>query len=409
MLHKIGRIITFSAAILHFLLLVDMVASMGISNQAAETIPITRASDTSFTPLDGETLKRLVTDATLEDIEQSHCDLNGILWMEHINLITGPKVLAEHFYIDILGCTRNPGKSFHVNLGQQQFHLAEAKNDDDENPPQKIFGSVGLAVPNLTTLRERVERALSSLKDDDSIWKGTQLGIVSADEDNNILTLRGPWGNLYHIYQVKDDDEAATATASTPQKMTNFHAQGGPYGSHRMAVRGQPGIRFVQVTCPNGKAPAIAQFYREILGCTVTERKAINSEKGEEQPQPACTLVSVGPGVHLVFVESSTESDDDDDGYQRMAHAMKGVHICFYADDFQGLYQRLANRQLIWTNPRFVHLDTCDTWEEARASRTLRFKDVIDLETGEKILELEHETRPLRHGQYLKYQVYDPK
>ena len=43
------------------------------------------------------------------------------------------------------------------------------------------------------------------------------------------------------------------------------------------------------------------------------------------------------------------------------------------------------------------------------ASRTLRFKDVVDLATGTKLLELEHETRPARHGQFLKVPHYEPK
>ena len=110
----------------------------------------------------------------------------------------------------------------------------------------------------------------------------------------------------------------------------------------------------------------------------------------------------MGPGVHLVYVESTDLTDSD-------LQKMKGVHICVYAADFEGLYHRLKDRNLIWTNPRFTHLDSCDTWEEAVASRTLRFKDIIDLETGEKLIELEHETRPLRHGQYLKVPKYEPK
>jgi hypothetical protein len=126
-----------------------------------------------------------------------------------------------------------------------------------------------------------------------------------------------------------------------------------------------------------------------MIGCTVMEA-------------PEKVVVCVGPGVHVVFVESNDLSEMD-------VNDMKGVHVCFYAEDFEGLYHRLAARNLIWTNPRFLHLDSCKTWQEAAASRTLRFKDVIDLDSGEKILELEHETRPLRHGQFMKVPLYEPK
>ena len=172
--------------------------------------------------------------------------------------------------------------------------------------------------------------------------------------------------------------------------MENVHAEGGAYGPHRMAVRGNAGIRYIEIACPPAKSTAVARFYKEMLGCTVMENED-------------SAVVSVGPGVHLAFIESIQMIPEDD------IKAMEGVHVCFYANDFEALYHRLAERNLIWTNPRFIHLDTCDTWEEAAASRTLRFKDVIDLSTGEKILELEHETRPLRHGQYLKVPRYEPR
>jgi hypothetical protein len=172
--------------------------------------------------------------------------------------------------------------------------------------------------------------------------------------------------------------------------MVKLHAEGGAYGAHRMSIRGNPGIRYVEVACRPGTTPAIANFYKDMLDCTVSI------------PTLGQAVISVGPGVHLVYIEDDKLSDDDVKG-------MEGVHICIYANDFKGLYHRLASKKLIWTNPRFTHLDRCDTWEEAVASRTLRFKDIIDLSTGEKILELEHETRPLRHGQYLKVPNYDPK
>ena len=111
--------------------------------------------------------------------------------------------------------------------------------------------------------------------------------------------------------------------------------------------------------------------------------------------------VCVGPGVHLTFVESPILSDD-------AMKQMEGVHACIYIPNFEQTYNKLKERGLIWTNPRFTHLDSCSTWDEALASRTFRFKDIVDLKTGEKILELEHETRPMMHGQYMKVPPYNP-
>ena len=79
-----------------------------------------------------------------------------------------------------------------------------------------------------------------------------------------------------------------------------------------------------------------------------------------------------------------------------------GVHICFYIASFKVAYERLKKLGLIWTNPRFRRLDTCDTYEEAVASRQFRFKTVVDLETRAPLLELEHEVRASRHCQFFK-------
>jgi len=294
------------------------------------------------------------------------------MWLEHINLVVGCKEKAIHFYLDFLGLTADASKSFHVNLGQQQFHLSE--NGD---PAQRMCGSIGLAVPDLNTVRARVSDARGNLE-------GTHFSILADAQD--YLTVRCPWGNIFHLYSCNDDP--SEPVCESPQKMVMMHSEGGAYGPGRMAVRGKPGIRFVEVTCCPGSTQAIARFYEQVLTCTVTRLSH------------GRIAVSVGPGVHFVFVEHEDAMDYTD---------MAGVHICVYAADFRGLYKRLADRSLVWTNPRFTHLDSCDTWEEALGSRTLRFKELVDMDTGDMLLELEHETRPLGHGQFLKVPNYEPK
>jgi catechol 2,3-dioxygenase-like lactoylglutathione lyase family enzyme len=325
----------------------------------------------------------MVTQAARLDQAES-LDLTGLVWMEHVNLVVGDAALAEDFYIDVLGCSRDAGKSFHVNLGQQQFHLAA--NGDSA---QIVSGSLGLAVPDVATVRTRLAQALSK-----EVYATTRLALLADDDD--CLSLTCPWGNTFHLYGVSDDTKLATAAPlATPMKMVNLHSQGGTYGAHRMAVRGQPGIRFVEIACPPTTAAAVASFYRDVLHCTVQELVADDGR--------ASAVVCVGPGVHLVFVEHPHDMPTT------LSTAMEGVHICLYTAEFAQLYQRLTDRGLIWTNPRFVHLDRCDTFEEAYASRTLRFRHVVDVDNDRKLLELEHETRPLRHGQYLKVPKYEPR
>ena len=223
---------------------------------------------------------------------------------------------------------------------------------------------------------------------------GTRFSIREYDNPN-ILTVTCPWGNTFHLYDISIDDERKDNTESvSPHKMVNLHRDGAAYGSDRMAVRGQPGIRAVEIACRKGTVEKIQRFYETCLGCSTAKQQV-------ESTGDIAVAVSVGPGVQLLFIENDQVTNND---LQRM----NGVHICIYLSNFQSTYQTLKNQNLIWTNPRFTHLDSCDTWEEAFASRTFRFKDVVDVETGEKVLELEHETRPMMHGQFMKVPKYIP-
>ncbi|CAB9510933.1 expressed unknown protein [Seminavis robusta] len=340
---------------------------------------------TVMNSLGADALKELVQEAAVQDTA-STLDVTGILWLEHINLVVGSRPLAERFYLDILGFSKDKSKSFHVNLGQQQFHLAETGD-----PAQKVTGSIGLVVPSIDTVKQRLQEALAGDE-----FKDTLLAMDSTTKsDDTTLSITCPWGNRLHLYDATQEQATLQPTSDSPRKMVNMHATGGNYAPERMGIRGgNPGIRYIEIACPPQSTPAIASFYRNMLSCTVTTT-TISSNR------PAIA-VCVGPGVHLAYVE-------DDNLSQDAISAMEGVHLCIYVNGFKNLYDRLKTRNLIWTNPRFTHLDSCDTWEEAMESRTLRFKDIVDLSTGEKLLEVEHETRPMRHGQYLKVPFYEPK
>jgi len=337
------------------------------------------------------------------DHQLQSLDLNGVAWLEHLNLVVGDMSTATKFYIDFLGMTaeRDPNpKSNHFNLGQQQLHLAASKNDDD--PPQRVTGSIGLSVPSLQRIRERVGNAKSELA-------GTYFSVVEDDKEQ-IMTVTCPWGNTIHLYDlsIDEDCQSTDGTSQSSQKMVKLHGKGGAYGPHRMAVRGNPGIRYVEIACRVGTTESIAEFYEKMLGCHVSRTKAgafldstTNSGRDDGSIDVQVVVVCVGPGVSLAFVENDHLSED-------IVKQMVGVHACVYIPNFRQTYDTLKERNLIWTNPRFTHLDSCDTWEEAYASRTFRFKDMLNIRTGEKILELEHETRPMMHGQYMKVPPYVP-
>ena len=63
--------------------------------------------------------------------------------------------------------------------------------------------------------------------------------------------------------------------------------------------------------------------------------------------------VTVGPRVHLLFTETQADAAAD--------NAMVGVHLCIYIANFSAVFDRLHEKSLTWTNPRFAYLDRCDT------------------------------------------------
>jgi len=313
------------------------------------------------------TLRHLVSDPlSLDD----SFDVPGVLWLEHLNLLVGRRELAVAFYVDFLGCVAEPGSSFHLNLGSQQFHLAEAAEDK----VNRLTGAVGLAVPSLDAIRGRSERAQAALA-------GTRFDFA---DHGDALAVVCPWGNSFVCH-----DATRSVPSSELPKMERAHLG----FDESFAVRGRPGIRYVEFRVRAGTVGRVGRFYEEMFGCRVhlVDRSAV---------------VAVGPSVHLVFSEDEPLTDDDE-AAQAGSGVGDGLHVCVYIADFKAAFERLQRRGLTWTNPRFVHLDRCDTWDEAAASRQFRIRHVVDLETGEKLLELEHEVRAQRHFQFFK-QVHYP-
>jgi catechol 2,3-dioxygenase-like lactoylglutathione lyase family enzyme len=401
-------------------------SSSSSKNAVAATTRIMTGNERLLT-LGAPALRQLVLEAAArEEQESGNVDLMGIFWLEHINLVVGSSAMAAYFYQDFLGLTRDPTARFHVNLGRQQFHL------DEGISPQVICGSIGLVVPSLHSLRNRLDEATVRLRE-------TQFRVIADhttekndEQQQSFMTISCPFGNIMHIYDLEDGGGAGEDAPRRPAasggdgvddapaprpKMVQWHARGGPY-SHatRMGIHGgQPGIRYIEIASPAGTADKIGHFYKQMLGCQVHHLQARGAgvadedDHRQEQQQHSVVAVNAGPGVHLIFSEVGS-SNDDSSYHQQRLDQMKGMHICIYAAPvFRELYQRLAAQSLVWTNPRFTHLDRCDTVDEALAARTLRFKNIVDLESGKVLLELEHETRSTRHGQYLKVLSYEPK
>jgi catechol 2,3-dioxygenase-like lactoylglutathione lyase family enzyme len=219
-------------------------------------------------------------------IEYSDEDVGNIVLLEHVNVQVPDQALAIAFYIVGLGFTRDPYmniglRNMWANVGEQQFHLPT-------RPAQVIHGHIGVVVPNLDALKERLVSVEETLAGTQFRWS------VEADH----IAVTCPWGNRFQCYPA-----------------------GPKFGD--MAL----GIPYVEFLVRPGRAAGIARFYDQVLGAPST------TESGE---QGTAGRVQIGRNQSLVFRETKETAGDYD-----------GHHIAIYVANFSRPYGFLKNRGLV--------------------------------------------------------------
>jgi catechol-2,3-dioxygenase len=152
-------------------------------------------------------------------------DLGNLVGLEHVNLRINNQGLAQEFYLSGLGFTRDPfmfpgTNNMWVNVGKSQFHLPTGE-------PNVLRGHVGLVVPSLEELCERLTEAKKKLSDTKFDCK----------QHNSYVSATCPWGNKFRLYE--PDEER--------------------FGAINL------GMGYVEFTVPEGTADGIARFYREVF------------------------------------------------------------------------------------------------------------------------------------------------
>lgn len=125
------------------------------------------------------------------------------------------------------------------------------------------------------------------------------------------------------------------------------------------------GIPYVEFQVKRGAAKGIARFYNEVMRAP----SAVASDNGVKAAR-----VGIGRNQWLLFSETNEPIPPYD-----------GHHIAVYVANFSGPYGFLKARNLIMEDVR---------------NHQFRFKDIVDPESGERLFELEHEVRSLRHPMY---------
>src|SRR5262245_28508097 len=126
------------------------------------------------------------------------------------------------------------------------------------------------------------------------------------------------------------------------------------------------GIPYVEFAVPVGSAAKIAAFYRTVMEIPAT---AGNGEG-------TVARVKVGVDQYLLFRESNRPSE-----------AFDGHHIQIYIANFSDPHRRLVERGLV-------------TAEDDRYQ--YRFRDIVDLDSGECLFSVEHEVRSVTHPLFLR-------
>jgi hypothetical protein len=225
-----------------------------------------------------------------KQFDRSAEDLGNIVGLEHVNVTVPDQRLATLFYISGLGMTRDPYLvtgvvNMWVNMGRSQFHLPIGE-------PQVVRGRVGIVVPDLDQLAQRLEMVRKHLE-------GTKFDYKAGNgKSNRYLDVTCPWGNQLRC-----------------------HAPEERFGPVVL------GVPYVEFDVPAGTADGIARFYGDVFGGLTTVEKSGGGRAAR---------ISVGPQQSLVFRETKKKIADYD-----------GHHLQLYIADFSGPYKKLLKRKMI--------------------------------------------------------------
>lgn len=218
---------------------------------------------------------------TRREFDRAAEDVGNVLLLEHLNLTVPDQELAALFYVTGLGFTRDPyidfgTRNMWINVGEQQFHLPKGA-------AQQFRGHVGVVVPDLARLHERLGRIEGPLR-------GTAFEWAPADDHTRVTC---PWGNQFQVYD---------------------H---GPESAMDL------GLAYLDMQVPPASAAGIARFYETVMGC------AASVAGGQAR-------VRMGRNQTLRFTETAASMP-----------AYDGHHVAVYVADFSGPHRCLAARGLI--------------------------------------------------------------
>jgi hypothetical protein len=375
------------------------------------------------------------TTTTTTTITKSPQERSTLILLEHINLNI-PQDHSEYvipFYIHLLGCGIDPRRAENVvlnetttssssststitttkgtiwaNCGASQFHLPHGPT------AQRIPGKIGLRFRSdcWEEFQRRVQTVLQQQQQQQQPpFSLSSVRSTTSSMDrfgNTYIELTDAYDNVFLCRPDNNNDKDATVGVDHQHRLVDhlrqpivsvtdtdqWGALATNYGKEQSDCSG---IDFVEFACPKGTAEKIALFYDACLDATVSVVSQDDGGGGGGK----IAIVAVGGSddtrhtadQSLIFRETDPEMLPDYDGH----------HIAMYIGetvaDFEQAYRNCELAGIVWVNPRFR--DRADTIAGAREWKQFRFKNIIDMETGATIMELEHEMRSVAHEAWI--------
>ena len=310
-------------------------------------------------------------------------DQSTLTLLEHVNLNVPSHEHILSFYFDVLGCGMDPRKASNVlpdapkktlwaNCGASQFHLPYGE------VAQCIPGQIGLCYESLEGLQERLDECPHCYESYQVLPDGA---IRIVDHYGNVFACRAKPSRAEGLQPILSPP--STDTDATSQERDIADA----YGKTSTDCRG---IDYVEFLCPVGTAGKIALFYESVLDATTS---VVATNEGTSVAIIACgNIDEQGRADQSLLFRETTDPIPAYDGH----------HIALYVGtnraDFEQAFKNCELAGVVWVNPRFS--DKASTLQGAKNYKQFRFKDIVDMETGEKIFELEHEMRSVEHAAY---------
>jgi len=339
----------------------------------------------SVEKLPAETSVTSDTEPSKNIIDQSTFTL-----LEHVNLNVPNHDYILDFYLGILGCGLDPRVAVNVmdneeifveegliwpNCGANQFHLPRAET------AQVLPGHIGLRYRSLDGLKARLCATDAVKIKSNKCFESYE--IVKGPAGDETIKIKDRYGNMFHCREGPEKMTQYRQPILSSSETEKFGEVAVKYGREESDCRG---IDYIEFNCRIKTAEKIASFYDSVFDATTF----VLEDKGQK-----VALIAFGDvdetgqaSQYMIFRETPSGLPKYD-----------GHHIAIYVGqtktDFERAFRNAEMAGIVWVNPRFA--DKVTTLDGAKSVNQFRFRDILDIKTGELIFQLEHEIRSVEH------------